>query len=133
MKTAQEIRAGLKRLSPTTYTHQHKSGFKYTSKVKYLSEAADCWAIIDTIGKHQPKCRRYMIQNWRVDLREDKIRLSFSDYSENRIFWLSLPANDFPLWEGIELRVCSDILYIPRRQQLQRPRLVLCREVERAA
>jgi hypothetical protein len=116
MKTAKEIRKGLKRFNATTQTHKHKSGFKYTSKVKYLADAAECRWLIDLIGEYQPKVRRYLVQFWQFRLEEDQGILSFYDCNGNRIFWKVLPLADFPLSEGIDLRVSSDILYIPRRK-----------------
>jgi len=119
MKSEKQIRAGLKRFNATTQTHKHKSGFQYTSKVKYLADAAECQWLIDLIGKYQPMTRRYLVQFWQLRLELDQSVLSFFDSNKNRIFWKVLPLADFPLSEGIDLRVSSDILYLPRRKGLR--------------
>jgi hypothetical protein len=116
MKTEKQIRAGLKRFNAITQTHKHKSGFRYTSKVKYLADAAECHWLLDKIGEYQPKFRRYQVQRWQLKLEPDQGVLSFYDRNGNRIFWKVLPLANFPLSEGVDLRVCSDILYLPRRK-----------------
>jgi hypothetical protein len=116
MKTEKQIRAGLRRLNATTQTHKHKSGFQYTSKVKYLADAAECHWLLDKIGEYQPMTRRYLIQTWQLRLEPEQGVLSFFDGNWNRIFWKVLPLADFPLSKGIDLRVSSNLLYIPRRK-----------------
>jgi hypothetical protein len=133
MKTAKEIRKGLKRFNATTQTHKHKSGFRYTSKVKFLADAAECHWLIDEIGKYQPMTRRYLIQRWQFRVEPEQGVLSFYDGNWNRIFWKVLPLANFPLSEGIDLRVSSDILYLPRRKGLQRGKLLFYSWGEQAA
>jgi hypothetical protein len=116
MKTAKEIRKGLRRFNAITQTHKHKSGFRYTSKVKYLADAAECHWLLDLIGEYQPLTRRYLFQYWQYRIEPDQGILSFFDGNWNRIFWKVLPLTGFPLSEGIDLRVASDILYLPRRK-----------------
>jgi hypothetical protein len=133
MKTEKQIRAGLKRFNATTQTHKHKSGFQYTSKVKYLADAAECHWLLDLIGEYQPMTRRYLVQYWQLRIEPDQSVLSFFDSNKNRIFWKVLPLADFPLSEGIDLRASSDILYLPRKKGLQRGKLVFYRWGEKAA
>lgn len=133
MKTEKQIRAGLKRLNATTQTHKHKSGFRYTSKIKYLADSAECHWLIDLIGEYQPKFRRYLVQHWQFRLLEGESVLSFYDGNGNRIFWKVLPLANFPLSEGIDLRVSSDILYIPRQKKPQAGKLLFYRWGKQAA
>ncbi|NJM74702.1 MAG: hypothetical protein HC852_01750 [Acaryochloridaceae cyanobacterium RU_4_10] len=119
MKTAKQIRAGLRKFNATTQTHRHKSGFQYTSKVKYLADSAECHWLIDLIGDYQPMTRRYLVQHWQFRLQENEGILSFYDGNRNRLFWKVLPLANFPLSEGVDLRVSSDILYIPRQKKPQ--------------
>jgi hypothetical protein len=116
MKTAKEIRKGLRRFNAITQTHKYKSGFRYTSKVKYLADAAECHWLLDLIEEYQPLTRRYLVQYWQYRIEPDQGILSFFDVNWNRIFWKVLPLSNFPLSEGIDLRVASDILYLPRRK-----------------
>jgi hypothetical protein len=116
MKTEKQIRIGLKRYNATTQTHKHRSGFRYTSKVKYLADAAECHWLLDKIGEYQPKFRRYLVQRWQLKLEPEQGVLSFYDSNGNRIFWKVLPPANFPLREGIDLRVSSNLLYIPRKK-----------------
>jgi hypothetical protein len=124
MKTAKEIRKGLRRFNTITQTHKHKPGFQYTSKVKYLADAAECHWLLDKIGEYQPKFRRYLVQRWQFRVELDQGILSFYDRNGNRIFWKVLPLSKFPLSEGIDLRVSSNLLYIPRKKGPQRGKLV---------
>ena len=133
MKTAKEIRKGLRRFNATTQTHRHKSGFQYTSKVKFLADAAECYWLIDLIGDYQPMTRRYLVQYWQYRIELDQGILSFYDSNRNRIFWKVLPLVDFPLSEGIDLRVSSDILYIPRQKGPRAGKLLFYRWGEKAA
>jgi hypothetical protein len=133
MKTAKQIRAGLKRFNATTQTHKHKSGMRVTSKVKYLAKAAECKYLIDLIGEYQPKVRRYLVQFWQFRLEENQGVLSFYDRNGNRIFWKVLPLANFPLREGIDLRVSSNLLYIPRRKRPQTGKLIFYSWGEQAA
>jgi len=133
MKTAQEIRKGLKRRNAVTQTHKHKSGMRVTSKVEYLADAAECYWLIDLIGDYQPKFRKYLVQYWQFRMQEGEGILSFFDANRNRIFWKILPLASFPLSEGIDLRVSSDILYLPRRKRPRAGRLLFYSWGEQAA
>jgi hypothetical protein len=133
MKTEKQIRAGLKRFNATTQTHKNKSGFQYTSKVKFLADAAECHWLIDEIGEYQPITRRYLVQYWQFRLELDQGVLSFFDSNGNRIFWKVLPLAGFPLSEGIDLRVSSNLLYIPRRKRPQTGKLIFYSWGEQAA
>jgi hypothetical protein len=133
MKSEKQIRAGLKRFNATTQTHKHKSGFQYTSKVKFLADAAECHWLLDKIGEYQPMTRRYLVQYWQLRIELDQGVLSFYDGNGNRIFWKVLPLANFPLSEGIDLRVSSDILYIPRRKRPQTGKLIFYSWGEQAA
>jgi hypothetical protein len=124
MKTAKEIRKGLRRFNATTQTHKHKSGFRYTSKVKFLADATESYWLLDEIGDYQPKTRRYLIQYWQFRIESGQSILSLYDRNGNRLFWKVLPLANFPLREGIDLRVSSDILYIPRKKRLQGGKLI---------
>jgi hypothetical protein len=59
--------------------------------------------------------------------------LSFFDRNGNRIFWKVLPLANFPLSEGVDLRVSSNLLYIPRKKGLQQGKLVFYSWGEQAA
>jgi hypothetical protein len=118
MRTAREIRKRLRQFSPVTKTYKHSSEyFRMTSEVRYLEKAANCNWLIDFIADCQPRFRRFQIQYWRVDLVEDLAIVTLLDSNNTRIFWRCHPANGFPLWEGIELRVCCDLLYVPRKRK----------------
>jgi hypothetical protein len=133
MKTEKQIRAGLRKFNATTQTHKHKSGFRYTSKVKFLADAAECHWLLDLIGEYQPMTRRYLIQRWQYRIELDQGVLSFFDSNRNRLFWKVLPLSNFPLREGIDLRISSDILYIPRKKGPQEGKLVFYSRGEQAA
>jgi hypothetical protein len=133
MKTAKEIRKGLRRFNATTQTHRHESGFRYTSKVKFLADAAECHWLLDLIGEYQPMTRRYLVQYWQYRIELDQGILSFFDSNRNRLFWKVLPLANFPLSEGVDLRVSSNLLYIPRKKGLQQGKLVFYSWGEQAA
>jgi hypothetical protein len=133
MKTEKQIRAGLKRFNATTQTHKHKSGMRLTSKVKYLADDAECHWLLDLIGKYQPITRRYLVQYWQYRLEPEQGILSFYDGNWNRIFWKVLPLSNFPLSEGIDLRVSSNLLYIPRKKRPQAGKLVFYSWARQAA
>jgi hypothetical protein len=133
MKSEKQIRAGLRKFNATTQTHKHKSGLRLTSKVKFLANAAECQWLLDLIGEYQPMTRRYLVQYWQYRVEPGQGVLSFFDRNGNRIFWKVLPLANFPLSEGVDLRVSSNLLYIPRRKGLQRGKLIFYRWGEQAA
>jgi hypothetical protein len=117
MKTAKQIRADLKRFGIASKVHQHSKGLGFTNQVQYLVNVAECGCLLDFIAEKQPQFRRYLIQFWKVDVVEDIAIVTLLDSNGTRIFWRCLPAQAFPLCEGIELRVCCDLLYIPRKHR----------------
>jgi hypothetical protein len=118
MRTAREIRKRLKQHSTVTRTYEHRSGyFKMTSEVRYLGKAAECAWLIDFIAEYQPRFKPFLVQYWKVDIVGEIAIVTLLDRNGTRVFWRCLPSNGFPLWEGVELRVCCDLLYIPRKRR----------------
>jgi hypothetical protein len=114
-KTAEEILNALPCFIGTEYYYRHPFGIKFTDGVKYLSDSAESYWLLDIVASYQfdPKVKDEEFQVFKLIVKNDKSALvEISDGNKNILATQEIDYTDFPLDE-IELWCINRVCILP--------------------
>ncbi|RUT04012.1 hypothetical protein DSM106972_049260 [Dulcicalothrix desertica PCC 7102] len=117
VESVEKINAKFKQLIGSDVIYQHWLGMRYTSGIKYLAEAAECFWLLDAIASHQnpyllsnPQLQEFQI--WRLVV-QDKSGILICELDTNQeVMRQEIPYTNFPL-PHIKLYLVQKVLLLP--------------------
>ena len=117
VESAEQINAKLRRFVGSDIIYKHWLGIKYTSGIKYLAEAAECFWLLDTIASHQnanllslPQLREFQI--WHLIVQEKSGILICEWDTDQEVLRQEVPYTNFPL-PRVKLYLVEKVLLLP--------------------
>lgn len=117
MESAEQINSKLKQLVGSDKIYKHWLGIKYTSGIKYLAEAAECFWLLDAIASHQNANLLFLsqlreFQIWRLVVQEKSGVLICEWDTNQEVLRQEIPYTNFPL-PRIKLYLIEKVLLLP--------------------
>lgn len=117
VESAEQINAKLKQFIGSEVIYKYWLGIRYTSGIKYLASAAECFWLIDCIASHQtrdllsnPKVQEFQI--WHLQVKDNSGILICEWDTNQEALRQEIPYTDFPL-TNIKVYLVEKELMLP--------------------
>jgi hypothetical protein len=121
MKSNEEILAELQHFNGTEMYHKFSmlSQLVITDGVKYLSNEAKSYWLLDLIASYQRKCQKDPMlkdfQIWTIKAENNKATITCERDTNDIAFTQKIPYTDFPLRE-LKLYCENGVIYLPQER-----------------
>ena len=113
LTNTEELRQELRNFTGTEQYYGYL-GFRFTDGIKYLTEKANCFWLLDIIGSYQHKLKEIPFQVWTLKVNEDKTAVVEMKEDTNQPLMVKqkIEYTDFPMQE-VKLYYIEGVLLLP--------------------